>query len=122
LGFAIGRPRGRARFVGLFTAVLLIIAAVPVLAQSSSDPQTVSVISGAEAEGLPTAADVAQGIDEAETRQTEEKAQLETPAAEAEREESQLAYADVTAAEAAQLLRAEFSEQLELIDQDPRAP
>ncbi|HEX8689457.1 MAG TPA: hypothetical protein VF729_04365, partial [Solirubrobacterales bacterium] len=121
MGFAIGRARGRARWLGLFTVLLLISSAVPVLAESTppGQPEEAPVLSEAEAGEHPTAADVANGIDEAESVEGEEEELRETPQAEREREESKLAYSDVSPAEAAELLREEFSEQLALIDQDP---
>lgn len=107
---------GRARCLVLFAGVL-VISAGSVLAEASSTDGP--LVSQAEAEKLPTAGDIAEGIEETEEVEAEEDALLQTPAAEREREESQLAYTDLSTEEAVALLRSEFAEQLALIDQDP---
>ena len=121
MGFAIGRAQGRVRFVALFAVLLSIASAVPVLAESApaNQPEDVSLVSETEAEKLPSAAETAEAIAKAEELEAEEEELRETPAAQQEREESQLAYTDLSPAQAEDLLRSEFGEQLALIDQDP---
>jgi sugar lactone lactonase YvrE len=77
------------------------------------------VASEEEAEKLPGASDVAEGLREAEKLEAEEQQLRETSQAEQEREESQDAYTDLTAPQAATLLQEQFAEQLAMVNQDP---
>lgn len=110
-------PKSRLRWLALFTALLLISSVVPVLADSPSGE--VVVVSEEEAEKLPGASDVAEGLREVEKREAEEQQLRETSQAEHEREESQDAYTDLTAAQAESLLQEQFAEQLAMVNQDP---
>jgi sugar lactone lactonase YvrE len=103
--------------LAIFTALLLVSLAVPVFAESPSGE--VVVASEDEAEKLPDAADVAEGLHEAKELEAEEQQLRETPRAEEERAASTNAYADLTAAQAEALLQEKFAEQWALIDQDP---
>jgi YD repeat-containing protein len=109
--------RSRGRWLALFIVFLLISSAVPVLAESP--PEEVVVASEQEAEKLPDATDVAEGLQKAKELEVEEQRVRETPQAEREREESQDAYASLTPAQAQNLLQVQFAEQLALVDQDP---
>lgn len=109
--------RYRGRWLALFTILLIASSAVPVLAESP--PGAVILASEEEAEKLPDAADIAEGLRKAEELEAEEQQLRETPQAEEEREASTDAYADLTAAQAEALLQERFAEQLALIDQDP---
>ncbi len=113
-----GSPVGdRGRWLALFTGLLIAASAVPVLAESP--PEEVVAVSEDEAKRLPDAGDISEGLHEVERLEAEEQQLRETPQAEREREESQDAYADLTAAQAEALLGGEFAEQLARIDQDP---
>ena len=115
----------RARWVGVFAALLLLVGSVPVLAESSAEQSQDGAVVAvpAEPEAFDHAA-VAIGLEKAEQEkeeQEEERAEeLETPEAIAEREASQLAYEDHdSAAEASALLRDFFEAELANIDADP---
>lgn len=110
-------PKSRLRWLALFTALLLVSSAVLVLAESPSGE--VVVANEEEAEKLPGASDVAEGLREAEKLEAEEQQLRETLQAENEREESQDAYTDLTAPQAATLLQEQFAEQLAMVNQDP---
>lgn len=110
---------GRAQWLTVFTVLLLVSSVAPVLAESPPDEPEVPVPSAAETQDWPDGADVAKGIEESEALEAEEQRLLETSWAAREREESRLAYTDLSVEDAAALLRSEFAEQLALIDQDP---
>jgi hypothetical protein len=118
LGPVVG---GRGRWLAIFTVLLLASSTVPVLADSAPEeaPTEVSVASDEEAEKLPDAADVAEGLGKVEKLEAEEQRLRETPQAEEERELSTDAYAELTAPEAEALLQEQFPEQLTLVNQDP---
>jgi YD repeat-containing protein len=114
-------PLFRTRWIAAFALLLLAISAVPVFAEDtptgpSGDPLPVPT---ADAQQLPGGADVAEAMRELDQQEADEQAALETPPAEAEREESRDAYADSSPVEAAELLQVEFAEQLEVVAQDP---
>jgi sugar lactone lactonase YvrE len=110
------------RWLALFTIVLLGISAVPVLADSPpTEPPPASEVNWAsESETqAPNAAEITEALQKVEEQEAAKQSWLESPKAEAEREESQDAYAGASPSEAAALLEGQFSEQLGLIDQDP---
>jgi YD repeat-containing protein len=111
------RQRGIGRLAG-FAAFLLICAAVPVFADpAQSDPATVAEELPAGA--MPDGGQVAEGLRKAEAEEEAAEAQLESPRAAEEREESVEAFADVSPSEAAALVKAEFPEALAAIEHDP---
>jgi YD repeat-containing protein len=111
------------RWAAVFILLLLAVSAVPVLAQSPPTEQAPLdegyLPSASELEELPTSADTAQAIAEVKEREAALRKELESPAAELEREETRYAYASLTASEAAALLTEEFADELAAIDQDP---
>jgi hypothetical protein len=122
MGSLAGGAAGRVRWLALFTILLLAISAVPVLAESPpSDqyPGDVSMPSATEAEKLPDASDIAEGLQELREEDAAEKRWLESPEAEREREESRHAYTTSSASDTAELLDAFFAEHLALLDRDP---
>ncbi len=111
----------RARWLALFTTLLLGISAIPVLADAppSEPPVEEPTSPDAEAQALPDGSDVGEALREAEKREEEEQLWLESDEAEREREESQDAYAEASPSEAAELLEASFADPLAMLEQDP---
>jgi YD repeat-containing protein len=109
----------RGRWSVGFALLLLALSAVPVFADPPPEDGSAYAPSESQLANLPSAEDTTKAIAEAKQREAEAKDQLETPAAEKERGESQEAFAGVSASEAEALLREEFSEQLALINSDP---
>ena len=91
-----GEIAKRGPLVAFFALLAVICIAAPVLAE--------------------TPAEEGEATDPLELQRDES---LETPAAEAEREDSEYAYADLTAGQEADLLQNLFAPQLEAIDADP---
>ncbi|MGC1851793.1 MAG: NHL repeat-containing protein [Solirubrobacterales bacterium] len=110
---SIGRGfRGHGARVFGFVALLLVVSAGPVITSSGAEIQE-------PVSALPTDAEVIEGLDRVEREEAEREADLEGAAAAQERQESEHAYADVSASEAIDLLRVAFAEQLALINSDP---
>lgn len=110
--------KGRARWLVASTLLLLAVGAVPVLA----DPPTGESESagGAELGPLPDGADLLKATKQLEEKEEERALELDSPAAVAEREESELAYKDLESAGAvSDLLRSTFGEELNALDLDP---
>ncbi len=110
--------KDRGRWLAVFILCLFVTGAVPVLADSSEAEEAYAP-SPSELAQLPSAADTNDAIAELKEREADQQGQLESPAAGREREETQEAYAGVSAAEAESLLRKKFSDQLALIASDP---
>ncbi len=110
--------KGRARWLVAFTLLLLATGSVPVLADppaSESDPA-----GSAEPSPLPDGDDLLEATKQVEEKEEERALELESPAAVAAREESELAYKDLESAGAvSDLLRSTFGEELEALDLDP---
>jgi sugar lactone lactonase YvrE len=96
-----------ARLAG-FGVLLVGLLAGPVIANAFAEEPT-----------LPTAAQVKEGLERAEREEAEREAELASPAAVEEREDSAGAYDDVSPGEAIALLKAQFPEQLAIINGDP---
>ncbi len=113
----------RSRWLALFAVLLLGVSAVPVLADppptEPPPPGEVNQASPEEAQKLPDASDIAEGMREIEENEVAEERWLESSEAEHQREESLFSYANASAPEAVDLLDTFFAEQLELLDQDP---
>jgi hypothetical protein len=103
---------------------LLVTGAVPVLAEPPAGDQPAAWESevGREVDRslLPDTADLAKGEEQVEEKEAEVAQELESPAAVAEREESELAYTDLESAGAvSDLLRLSFGEELAKLELDP---
>jgi YD repeat-containing protein len=113
---------GHWRWIVLF-AVLLLVSAAPVLADSpeegSKEPPPPVVAE--ELEGpLPQEGAIAPPeLAEFEHEEEQRKKWLASPEAEEQREESWQAFGNISAQESEELLRAVFSEQLEELNSDP---
>ena len=108
----------------VFGALLLAItAAVPVLAAENPAPpgDVVQPLAPEDLDPsrLPSAEDVTSGIEEAERKEDERKAWLQSPEAVQERQASRLAYADLGVAEAKDLISRTFAAQLAQLNEDP---
>jgi YD repeat-containing protein len=68
---------------------------------------------------LPTAADIAEAIQASEREENERETWLRSPAAKQEREQSRLAFADLGAASAQEILNTVFGSQLTQLNADP---
>lgn len=111
---------GRARWLAIFTLLLFVSTVVPVLAESGEPAHgETPLASEAQAGGLPSASDVAKGLEELQEKEAAEETWQKSPEAEQQREASLHAYADVTPGQAEELLLTMFAEQLAAIDQDP---
>jgi YD repeat-containing protein len=114
------RPAGSPlRCLLIFAVLLFGLSAVPVFADPAGEAENPYAPTEAQLAQLPSAADTNRTISEAKEVEAELQEKLETPAAEAERAESQEAFAGVSAGEAASLLREEFPEQLAQLESDP---
>lgn len=110
--------------MALFTALLLICSAVPVLAaEPEPGPAEEIVLAPASLEAqagwLPNATDVEEGLAEVASEEAARERALENPKAAQEREESLDTYSDVDGAEAQDLLQATFDEELAKLNTDP---
>src|SRR5690242_3824427 len=111
---SFGRARkGRARWLVIFTLLLFVASAVPVFADPAGGEQAPpsESESGGEVDPslLPDATDLAAAEKQLEEKEAQREAELESSAAVAEREESELAYKDLESAGAiADLLRSSF--------------
>ncbi len=104
----------RVRLLVVFACFFVAISAVPVLAaEATVEPPA------EEAASLPDAEDVQEGIEMAEAEEAERERWLESPEAVQQREQSRFAFADLTAAEAQDLLQVIFAKQLETLNSDP---
>jgi sugar lactone lactonase YvrE len=106
----------------MLIALLLVGSAVSVLAAEPSPPEGPPASPSAlqaQADLLPDAADIQEGIEMAQAEEAAREHELESAAAIAEREESRDAFADMGAAETQQLLQATFSGELEKLNSDP---
>jgi YD repeat-containing protein len=119
---------GRARWIIAFAFLLLACSAVPVLAAESGEepflepagftPPT-SKEEEVAATQVPDAGQISGAIGEAEREEAEEEEWLASPEAEEQREDSKLAFGDLSATESEELLRSVFGEQLEALNSDP---
>jgi sugar lactone lactonase YvrE len=106
-----------AKWVVLFVALFCAASLAALLAGSQS----------ASAEGeenapevqLPTSEDMSAALHQFETEEEEEREYLESPGAVSEREASKTQYAGLAISQAEQLFRAQFGEQLQLLDSEP---
>jgi sugar lactone lactonase YvrE len=115
---------GRKRWVVLFTALLLTLSSVPVLAAESRQGPAEEIVLApssleAHADWLPDATDIEEGLAKVADEEVARERELERPEAIREREESRDAFADADAAEAQELLQAVFEEELAKLDTDP---
>jgi YD repeat-containing protein len=115
---------GRGRWLIVFTVVLLVSSAVPVLAAEPSGPASAEnapqpEASEAELQLLPDAEDVRQGLEMAEAEEAERERWLASAEAVRQREESRYAYSGLSAADAEELLTTVFAEQLAKLNDDP---
>jgi YD repeat-containing protein len=112
----------RVRWAVAFALLLLVISAVPVLAEPLAGPDFASTPSNPpdfDPSQLPNAQDIAEGIAAVKTEKAQRRHQLNSPAATLEREDSQDAYEGLTPEASAQLLRESFEEMLTALDADP---
>ncbi len=123
----VGVVGSHVRWLLVFTVILLISSTVPVLAEeppeAPSEPTGFTPPTSKEEEvaatQVPDAGEISNAIGEAEREEAEQKEWLSSPEAKEQREDSQLAFADVSAGESEELLRSLFSEQLEALNSDP---
>lgn len=112
---------------GLATFTLLLVAssAVPVFAEPNEQSTTGSTAPDPPFESveqpvkLPGADDIREGFEIAQREEAEQKQWLESPEAVRQRTESRYAYANLSAADAQQLLTTVFAEQLAKLNDDP---
>jgi sugar lactone lactonase YvrE len=119
---------GRVRWVLLFAFLLLVSSAVPGFAAESSEvpqqeepaftPPTSKEEEIAAAQ-VPDAADVADALGEFEREEREQEEWLESDEAIQQREESSLAFTELSAADSENVLRSIFSKQLVALNSDP---
>lgn len=117
----------RIRWLLAFTVVLLISSTVPVLAEepaeAPSEPVDFTPPTSKEeavaATQVPDAHEIFQGIGEVEHEEEEQKEWLASPEAKEQREDSWLAFGDLSAGESEELLRSVFGEALEALNTDP---
>src|SRR6478672_3081308 len=88
----------RAQWLVLFTLLLFALGAVPVLADTTAGdgalpPET--ELASPESQSMPTAEDLANATERIEEKEGQRARELESPAAIAEREESEDAYKDL---------------------------
>ena len=117
-----GGVAGRVRRLAAFTTLLLAVSAVPVIADSAPDlPPAVTLPESAGPSEVrpPDAQDMAQAFAQFEQEEEDESARLASPASAGEREDSRLAFTDVTPAAAARLLGVEFAERFDALDAEP---
>ncbi len=116
------KPRNsRARWLGLFVFLLLVIGAVPVLADTAAGDQAPEPETElANPQSMPTGEDLLEATKRVEEKEAQRARELESPTAVAEREESQQAYQDLSSTDAvSDLLRLSFSEELASLELDP---
>jgi hypothetical protein len=107
--------KGRGRWLALFTLLLFVAGAVPVLA----DPPGGEGGSEVVGEG-PTTADLEVATEKVEEEEAQRARELESPAAVAEREESEAAYTSLSSVAAvSSLLLSSFGEELQTLKLDP---
>ncbi len=109
-------PRTRANALVLFVLFLAVLVS---LVSVSGAAGGAVLQSEPEARDLPGGVQVAQGLRQTEEAEEAEQRRLESPAAEAERDESRTAYLGLSAEEAEGLLQSQFAAQLALLDRDP---
>lgn len=108
---------GRVRWVAVFVFLLLTCSAAPVLAAESAEApsESASFTSSAQEEEvaaaqIPNASEISNAIGEVEREEAEQEEWLATPEAKEQREDSRLAFGDLSAVESEELLRAVFGE------------
>jgi tripartite motif-containing protein 71 len=103
--------------------VLLALGAVPVLADPSAEgTDGVVEVFPAKADPslLPDGTALAEAVDEAARKAAERKSELESPTAEAQRQQSESAYREIESATAvSDLLKDTFGAELAMLEQDP---
>ena len=113
MGLFRGARNARSRWVVLFALLLLALGAVPVLADTAAGdqaPAPETELASQEPQSMPTGEDLLDATKKIEEKEAERARELESPAAVAEREESQDAYTDLESAGAvSDLLRSSFS-------------
>ena len=102
---------GRARWLIVFTLVLFVTSAVPVLADPEAPAEEPPVVQEDPA-SAPSEEEIVEALDEGDE-------DLASPAAIEEREDSREAYAGLSAIEAQDLLASAFPEQLKALNADP---
>lgn len=127
MGSKVGVGGGRMRWLLAFTVVLLISSAVPVLAEepaeAPSEPTGFTPPTSQEEEiaaaQIPDADEVNKALAELESKEREQEEWLASPEAIQQREDSLLAYVDLSPGESEQLLSSVFQPQLEALNGDP---
>jgi YD repeat-containing protein len=113
----------RSRWLIVFTSVLSIVSAVPVLAAEPESYPAEAVYppetSAGEPRLLPDAGDLAIGLEAVAREEAERRRWLESPEAVRQREESRYAFAGIPAADAQALFTTTFTEQLAKLNDDP---
>jgi streptogramin lyase len=118
----------RIRWVAVFALLLLTCTAVPVLAAerteaSPSEQPGFTPLTTEEAEvaatQVPDAQEVSKGLEEFEREEAEREEWRASPEAAQQREDSWLAFDDISPEESEGLLRSVFSEQLDALSSDP---
>jgi hypothetical protein len=111
------------RWAALFTVLLGIVLAIPTTAfpaDGEPSPQQGEVMAAVplpDEDAISLA--LLNALDARQERLAEREERLGSPAAEAKREDSQLAYTDLGPGQTEGLLRSTFGEVLEQLDQDP---
>jgi hypothetical protein len=112
------------RWLLAFALVLLVISAVPVLADESAElPVEFTSPTSKEEEiaatQVPDAHDVSKALGEFEREEEEQEEWLASPEAAEQRKDSAVAFAGLSPAESEELLKSVFREQLETLNSDP---
>jgi hypothetical protein len=108
--------------LALFTFLLCVVCAAPVLAQSDSETSPLSdevSMSSESSAPAPGTEAIVGGYEAAKQKEEEREEELASPAAVEEREASRHAYAGIGAAEAEELLSAKFPEAFASLNADP---
>jgi hypothetical protein len=115
--------KDHSRWLVVSTLLLLSVGVVPVLADTATGDQALAPeteLASQEPQAMPTGKDLLDATKEIEEKEAQRVRELESPAAVAEREESQHAYKGLESAEAiSDLLRLSFSEELASLELDP---
>ncbi|MFL5901318.1 MAG: DUF6531 domain-containing protein, partial [Solirubrobacterales bacterium] len=112
-----GNDRGNIRWLVVFTLMLFVSSVGSVFADPPEEPQAPPVQEGSVEP--PGAEAIASGLAAIETAEAEREEALQAPSAVQEREDSAFAFSGIGAEEAAELLSADFADQLAGLNANP---